>query len=333
MGSVPPRIVEDCLGIVQVFSDGSISRCHDNDINFPMKVQDDGSAVWKDCPYDKKNSLHLRLYRPATAAGPPAPPKLPVLYFFHGGGFCVGSRTWPNCHNFCLRLASVLQVMVVAPDYRLAPEHRLPAAVEDALTAVKWLQIQALLGSGADEWLRDGLVDFDRVIVIGDSSGGNLAHQLALEFGSGSPVLHPVRIRGYVLMAPFFGGTVRTKSEAGPPEDFLNLDILDRFWRLSLPEGETADHPLANPSSGGSGSLLLSSSRMLVVVGEREVMRDRIHNYYKTLELLKDKDKDKDNDKEYVEFPGQQHGFYLTSPFSPATQHLLRHLRRFLNAT
>lgn len=48
-------------------------------------------------------------------------------------------------------------------------------------------------------------------------------------------------------MAPFFGGTVRTRSELGPPEGLLNLDTLDRFWRLSLPEGESVDHPYANP--------------------------------------------------------------------------------------
>ncbi|KAL0308221.1 UNVERIFIED_CONTAM: putative carboxylesterase 15 [Sesamum radiatum] len=85
-----------------------------------------------------------------------------------------------------LRLA--LQVLVVAPDYRLAPEHRLPAAL--ALTAVKWLKNEALLSKsgGGDEWLGDG-VDFDRVFILGDSSGGNLAHHLAVELGRGSPDL------------------------------------------------------------------------------------------------------------------------------------------------
>lgn len=123
--------------------------------------------------------------------------------------------------------------MVVAPDYRLAPEHRLPAAVDDAMTAVKWLQNQALLsddiGGVGEEWLGKGSVDFERVFVVGDSSGGTLAHHLAVDLGRGSPGLAPVRVRGYVLMAPFFGGTVRTKSEAeGPPEQFLNLEMLDR---------------------------------------------------------------------------------------------------------
>jgi len=73
----------------------------------------------------------------------------------------------------------------------------------------------------------DDVVDFDQVFVVGDSSGGNIAHQLAVFLGTGSPQLHPVRVRGYVLLAPFFGGSARTNSEAGS-EPFLNLDALDR---------------------------------------------------------------------------------------------------------
>ncbi|KZT75726.1 putative carboxylesterase 15, partial [Dorcoceras hygrometricum] len=149
--------------------------------------------------------------------------------FFHGGGFCIGSRTWPNCHSCCLRLSSGLQALVVAPDYRLAPEHRLPAAVDDAMSSLEWLRDQALLSnSGGDEWFANGGVDFDRVFIVGDSSGGNLAHHVAVQLRRGSPELAPIRVRGYVLMAPFFGGTVRTKSEEEGPELLLNSEILDR---------------------------------------------------------------------------------------------------------
>lgn len=117
----------------------------------------------------------------------------------------------------------------MAPDYRLAPEHRLPAAMEDSVTAIKWLQGEATCGNDGDTWMGGGF-DFDRVFVVGDSSGGNAAHHMAVQFGSGSVELSPVRVRGYVLLAPFFGGSERTKSEAeGEPEPYLNLEILDRY--------------------------------------------------------------------------------------------------------
>ncbi|CAN1277809.1 Probable carboxylesterase 15 [Linum perenne] len=91
--------------------------------------------------------------------------------------------------------------------------------MDDGVTAVKWLQAQALKGG----------VDFDRVYVLGDSSGGTIAHHLASRLGAGSRGVGPLRVRGYVLLAPFFGGVERTESEEGPSEKLLNLEVLDRY--------------------------------------------------------------------------------------------------------
>ncbi|XAR64821.1 Carboxylesterase [Bertholletia excelsa] len=317
MGSLP-YLVEDCQGVLQLYSDGSIFRLHD--IDFKIRVHDDGSVVWKDCRFDKSHNLSLRLYKPSSST---ISQKLPVVIFLHGGGFCVGSRTWPNCHNCCLRLSSALQALVVAPDYRLAPEHRLPAAMDDAFSALKWLQAQAL-SQNPDPWLDKG-VDFDRVFVMGDSSGGNIAHHLAVHLGSGSPELGPLRVRGYVLMAPFFGGTVRTKSEAGgPPEELLNLDILDRFWRLSIPLGDTADHPFANPFGPFSPNLeAVGLEPVLVIVGGSEILRDRVEDYARRLKELGKR-------IDYVEFEGQQHGFFTNKPYSELSNRVVQIIRSFM---
>ncbi|KAA8516849.1 hypothetical protein F0562_017333 [Nyssa sinensis] len=251
--------------------------------------------------------------------------KLPIVFFLHGGGFCVGSRTWPNCHNCCLRLSSGLQALVVAPDYRLAPEHRLPAAMNDAVSALKWLQTQAL-SDNPETWLCDG-VDLDRVFILGDSSGGNIAHHLAIQIGLGSPELEPVRVRGYVLLAPFFGGTVRTKSEAeGPLEPILNLEMLDRFWRLSLPVGGNADHPLANPFGPASPSLeQVKLDPILVVAGGSELLKDRVEDYAKRLKQLGKK-------VDYVEFEGKPHGFFTNEPFSEVANTVLQIIQNFMSA-
>lgn len=217
-----PHVVEDCMGFLQLYSDGSINRS--NSIKFQVPIIQDNSVTFKDTLFNKKFNLSLRLYKPNNNI---KKNKLPIIVFLHGGGFCFGSRTWPHIHNCCVRLASALQAVVVAPDYRLAPEHRLPAAVEDAVDAVRWIQRQGLSLKEGETWLSED-VDFDRVFVVGDSSGGNIAHQLAVRFGSDPTAIEPVRIRGYVLLAPFFGGEVRTKSEEGPSEPTLNLDLLDR---------------------------------------------------------------------------------------------------------
>lgn len=228
---------------------------------------------------------------------------------------------------------------MVSPDHRLAPEHRLPAALDDVYDSLKWLQEQAAQAAGDDdddettlsrgsgggaEWLRE-MGDFDRVFVMGDSSGGNLAHHLAVRLGPGSAELAPVRVRGYVLLSPFFGGTVKTTSEEQRPcESFWNLDMYDRLWRLSLPAGATKDHPLANPFQSTTEIKGAALDPMLVVAGGGEILRDRAEEYASRL---------RENGKNvvYVEFQAQQHGFFTADCFSPEANSLIQTIQHFIS--
>lgn len=105
--------------------------------------------------------LQARLYAPSDA-------RLPVLLYFHGGGFTIGSLETHD--SLCRQLALRSGCAVIALDYRLAPEHRFPAAVDDCWAVMKWLP-------GAAEAL--GL-DGSRLAVGGDSAGGTLAAVCAL---------------------------------------------------------------------------------------------------------------------------------------------------------
>lgn len=312
-----PYEVDGCRGVLRVFSDGSVWRS--SGPSFSVAVHDDGSVLWKDAIFDPIRNLQLRIYKPAS----PSSSKLPIFYYIHGGGFCIGSRAWPNCQNYCFRLASELQAVVISPDYRLAPENRLPAAIEDGFTAVRWLKDQAL-AEDPDLWLTE-VADFSKVFISGDSAGGNIAHNLAVDIGSGSPELDPVRVRGYVLLAPFFGGTVRTKLEAeGPTDAFLNLELIDRFWRLSIPMGETTDHPLVNPFGPSSRSLEnLDLDPILVVAGGSDLLKDRAEDYAGRLKKWGKK-------IEYVEFEGKQHGFFTIDPNSEESNQLMVIIKRFI---
>ncbi|KAL5763629.1 hypothetical protein ACOSP7_015980 [Xanthoceras sorbifolium] len=308
-----PQQVEECRGVLFVYSDGSIKRL--SKPSFDVPVQDDGSVLWKDVLFDSVHNLHLRLYKPALVSG-----KLPIFYYIHGGGFCIGSRSWPNCQNYCFRLALELEAVVISPDYRLAPENRLPAAIEDGMKAVKWLQEAAV----SDAWVSD-VADFSKVFISGDSAGGTMAHHLALQLGAGSPQLAPVQVKGYVLLAPFFGGTLRTTSEAeGSKQAFLNLELIDRFWRLSIPVGETTDHPLVNPF--GPHSLSLETANLdpiLVVAGGSDLLKDRALDYANRLKNWEKK-------IEYVEFEGQQHGFFTIDPNCEPAKQLMQIIKRFI---
>lgn len=110
-------------------------------------------------------AIPVRYYRPV---GTLPQERLPVLVYFHGGGWVIGSL---DSHDVvCRRLANAGRCAVVSVDYRMAPEHRFPAAVEDCMAATEWV-------SRSGELLR---IDTRRLAVGGDSAGGNLAAAVAL---------------------------------------------------------------------------------------------------------------------------------------------------------
>ena len=91
-------------------------------------------------------------------------------------GYCIGSIAQPGFHTFCLRAAAELPAVVLSVQYRLAPEHRLPAAIDDGADFLAWLRGQAELGAGGavDPWLAES-ADFTRTFISGASAGANLA--------------------------------------------------------------------------------------------------------------------------------------------------------------
>ncbi|TAK66937.1 MAG: alpha/beta hydrolase [Betaproteobacteria bacterium] len=119
--------------------------------------------------------IPLRLYRGlGTAAGAP----LPLLVYFHGGGWTIGDL---DTHDIvCRTLANRARCAVIAVDYRMSPEHKFPAAVEDCIAATRWVAEQ---GSALG-------IDAKRIAVGGDSAGGNLAAVVAIALrDAGGPAL------------------------------------------------------------------------------------------------------------------------------------------------
>ncbi len=118
-------------------------------------------------------AIPLRLYRPLRAGGAgntgdAAVQALPVLVYFHGGGWVIGDLETHD--TLCRELANASGAAVVAVDYRMGPEHRFPAAFDDCLAAAYWVQREAAaLG-----------IDPKRIAVGGDSAGGNLAAGVAI---------------------------------------------------------------------------------------------------------------------------------------------------------
>ncbi|CAN6307226.1 unnamed protein product [Urochloa humidicola] len=333
-------VVEEIHGLIRVYKDGHVERLPaipDVPCTWGATAPGaPGGVAARDVVVDRSTGVWARLYAPVTAAGSG---RLPVVVYFHGGGFCVGSAAWSCYHEFLAQLAARACCAVMSVDYRLAPEHRLPAAFDDGLSAVRWLRHQAAAMSAAahDEvsWWR-ARCDFGRVFLMGDSAGASIAFHVAARVGQGhSGALGPVlAIRGAVLVQPFFGGEARTASEksmAQPPRSALTLPTSDCYWRLALPAGAGRDHPWCNPVSRGRGAPRLEALPLppvLVCVSEADILRDR------NLELCRALRRGGKSVEQAV-YGGVGHAFQVLHNChlsQPRTQEMLAHIRAFINA-
>jgi acetyl esterase/lipase len=331
-GDTAPHVVEDFFGAVQLLSDGTVVRGDEAALMPAEPFPDVPGVEWKDAVYDATRGLKVRLYRPPAAADAGdggSSRKLPVLVHFHGGGYCLGSYDQlGGGHYLRRRLAADLPSLVLSVQYRLAPEHRLPAAIEDGATFLSWLRGQAVLaaagGAGAEPWLAES-ADFARTFLSGVSAGANLAHHLAVKAGSGQIDLALVRLAGHVLLSLFLGGVQRTATESTPPDGVsLTVAMSDQLWRMSLPVGASFDHPFANPFGPDSPDLEpVALPPVLVEAPEVDVLRDRVLLYAARL-------KEMGKDVELAEFEGEQHGFSVRR-WGQANEELVRILKRFVH--
>ena len=171
--------------------------------------------------------IRLRLYTP-EGSGP-----FPLMMFFHGSGFVLCSL---DTHDgMCRNLAAGIGCVVVSVDYRLAPEHKFPKGLDDCLAATRW---------AADHAAELG-IDPMRIMVAGDSAGGNMAAVIALRLrDEGGPELC-----GQMLLYPVTDyHTPGTPSYAENADGYgLTRDTMEWFWAHYLNRPAEAANPHASP--------------------------------------------------------------------------------------
>ncbi|XP_027358985.1 carboxylesterase 1-like [Abrus precatorius] len=200
----------------------------------------------KDHTINQSKGTWVRIYLPRKALDHSS--KLPLVVFFHGGGFIFLSAASTIFHDFCLNMANDVAAIVASVEYRLAPEHRLPAAYEDAVEALHWIKTNQV-----DDWLKN-YADYSHVYLMGSSAGGNIAYNAGLRVAAANDDDQELKIKGLILVQPFFSGTHRTGSELRlANEPHLSLCNNDALWELSLPVGVDRDHEYCNPTAGNGG--------------------------------------------------------------------------------
>lgn len=229
-----------------------------------------------------RGDIPVRIYSP-EGAGP-----FPLLMYFHGGGFVIGNLETHDA--LCRSLCNRAECVVVAVDYRLAPEHRYPAAPEDCYAATLWAQKHAkelnCLG--------------DRLAVAGDSAGGNMAAVVCLMARDlGAP-----HISHQLLLYPVTDNNFATQSYQDNAEGYLlTRAMMQWFWGHYLATEKDGQHAYAAPLRADDLSGLPSAT---LITAEYDPLRDEGEDYAQRLLAAGVK-------TELIRYSGMIHGF-LTFP-------------------
>lgn len=192
----------------------------------------------------------LRIYTPT------GPPPLPVIVYFHGGGWVLGDR---DTHDpLCRRLANQSQCVVVSVDYRRAPECRFPGPLDDCYSVVRHIA----------ENPQGYQADAQRIAVAGDSAGGNLAAAVALKSRDEDGPAIALQLLIYPVIAPKFD----TRSYTELAEGYgLSRSNMQWFWRQYLRDDGDAENAYAAPLAARDLSNLPPAH---VITAKYDVLRD-----------------------------------------------------------
>ncbi len=226
-----------------------------------------------------------------------------VLLYLHGGAYVFGSVD--TYRDLLHRLTLEAKLRILAVDYRLAPEHRFPRAVDDCATAYRWLLAQ---GTAAD-----------KIVLGGDSSGGGLA--LATLIGVRDEGLE--QPAGAVLMSPWVDLTLSGESMASnEPHSWGDRDYLDRWVGEYLEDDAERDDPRASPLRAAS---LEGLAPLQLQVGSRELL-------YSEVSQLADRIAESNGEVDLRVYPDVVHGFQMMADLFPQGAKALKDASEFIAA-
>ncbi|MGS0743445.1 alpha/beta hydrolase [Glaciimonas sp. GG7] len=209
--------------------------------------------------------LRLRIYRGVTTE---ASDSLPCLVYLHGGGWVIGDLE--SHDRLCRRLANLAQICLVAVDYRLAPEHPFPAALDDSVTALKWVAQNAVELS----------IAAGRIGVGGDSAGGNLAAVLALmgRDGSAPPTIYQALLYPVVDLTAS-SASYQREIAAGVPLSAATMHYFIEHYTPHLPDRlDWRASPLKVASLAGAPAALVLTLANDPLCDEGRAYADRLES-------------------------------------------------------
>ncbi|XP_030507571.2 2-hydroxyisoflavanone dehydratase [Cannabis sativa] len=321
-------IVTEILPFIRIYKDGTVERLTESPFVPPSPYDnhhpETGVPVTsKDISISLQPLIGARLFLPLLP-NTLNNNKLPILVYFHGGGFCFESAFSADHHQFLNSLVSEAKIIAVSVEYRLAPEHHLPIAYEDCWTALQWvvsLSTNDHHGTSEEPWLTD-YGDFERVFLGGDSAGANIVHNIAMRIGKEGLCNGMKAVSGAFLTHPYFWGS--SEDEGGDNGEISLAHVIWNFVYPSAPGG--VDNPMMNPVAAGSPSLAgIGCSRLLVSVAEKDFLRKRGIGYYEAV-----KESGWNGEIELVDVKGEDHAFQILHWNTQNSKNLIKRLAHFL---
>jgi acetyl esterase/lipase len=289
--------------VLRMYKTGRVERFDGTETVPPSPDGDPTNGVAsKDVVLDPAAGISARLYLPS---GLEPGKRLPVVLFFHGGAFMVHTAASPLYHIYAASLAAAVPALVVSADYRLAPEHRLPAAYEDAFAALDAV-VSACRAAGAEAEAEPWLAahgDASRVVLAGDSAGANMAHNAAIRLRKEPIHGFGDTVSGVALLHPYFWGKEPLGAE---PTDPGYRAMFDPTWDFICGGKFGPDHPYVNPMAAPEEWRQLGSPRVLVTTAEQCWFVERARAYAEGIKKC-----GWDGELEFYETKGEGHVFFL----------------------
>ncbi|KAF8023127.1 hypothetical protein BT93_F0584 [Corymbia citriodora subsp. variegata] len=313
--------------VIRVYKDGRVERLFETDVVPPSTDPETGvsskdvtiavAAAAAATSEPPSHVVSTRLFLPKLTGSR----KLPLLIYFHGGGFFVSSPFSAVYHGYLSAVVAKANVVAVSVNYRKAPEHPIPAAYEDSWAAIQWAASHRD-GDGPEAWLNEH-ADFGRVFLSGESAGANIAHNMAMAAGNPERGLN-IRLLGVALVHPYFWGSSPIGEEALHPDRRADLEWI---WPFVCPSTPDSNEPWINPMADGAPSLAgLGCGRVLVCLAEKDLLRDRGRLYHEVLGRS-----GWTGAAEIMETEREGHAFHLYDLGGQKAKDLIRRLAAFLD--
>jgi acetyl esterase len=248
--------------------------------------------------------IPLRVYKPLTL---PKSGPAPAFIFYHGGGWVIGDL---DSHDVvCRQIADQAGFVVLSVDYRLAPEHKFPAAAVDAIAATEWIVANSAKFG----------IDKNRIFVGGDSAGGNLTAVVTLNArDNGGP-----KFAGQVLIYPATDFAMTHSSHSDPETSVLLTHSLIRWF---------SDHYLTCKADIDDWRASPARAQDLKGLPQAYVMTAGADPLHDEGVEYKDRLKAAGVDVSYSEYPGQFHGFWTMGKLIPEANRLTSEVAQWLKA-